>query len=160
MCGEDKFGGIQININRALEFKACLGSCSFVDLGFAGPKFTWSNKRQITDLVLERIDRFFANPLWRIIYLEAAITHLPRTFSEHHLVLIELSRPSLNHLSKPFQFQSMWLMHPDFPRIMKEAWHENTPYLQPYLISLQEIRNGIMRCLETSLLRRGESWPD
>ena len=31
--GEDKFGGNQINLNRALEFKECLDSCNFVDLG-------------------------------------------------------------------------------------------------------------------------------
>ena len=45
LCGEDKFGGNQVNINWAMEFKACLDSCSFVDLGFAGPKYTWTNKR-------------------------------------------------------------------------------------------------------------------
>ena len=56
LCGEDKFEGKQININRAMEFKAYLDSCSFVGLGFAGPKYTWMNKRQLTDLVLERID--------------------------------------------------------------------------------------------------------
>lgn len=63
LCGADKFRGRQININKALDFKACLDSCSFVDLGFAGPKFTWSSRRQITDLILKRIDRYFANCL-------------------------------------------------------------------------------------------------
>ena len=127
LCAEDKFGGNQININRTMAFKACLDSSNFVDLGFAGPKFTWSNKRQITDLILERIGRCLANPLWRILYPEAAVTHLPRTFSDHHPVLIELSRLNFNTLNKPFRFQSMWLMHLDFPRIVKEAWLENNP---------------------------------
>lgn len=63
LCAEDKFRGSQININRTLAFKACLDSCNFVDLGFIGPKFTWSNKRQITDLILKRIDRCSDNPL-------------------------------------------------------------------------------------------------
>lgn len=44
LCGEDKFGRSQVSINRALEFKACLNSCSLVDLGFAGPKYSWTNK--------------------------------------------------------------------------------------------------------------------
>ena len=68
LCVEDKFGGNQININRAMEFKACLDSCSFVDLGFVGPKYTWTNKRQLSNLILERIDQCFANPLWRVLY--------------------------------------------------------------------------------------------
>ena len=56
LCSKDKFGGNQVNMNRAIEFKACLDSCSFVDLGFAGPKYTWTNKRQLTNLILEKID--------------------------------------------------------------------------------------------------------
>ena len=59
---ENKFGGNQINLNRALEFKACLDNYSFLDLGFARPKFTWTNKRTVTSLILERLDRCFASP--------------------------------------------------------------------------------------------------
>ena len=62
LCGNDKLRGRQINLNGALNFKSCLDDCNFLDLGFSGPKFTWSNRRQISDLILERIDRCFANP--------------------------------------------------------------------------------------------------
>ena len=31
----EKYGGNQINLNRALEFKECLDNCNFLDLGFA-----------------------------------------------------------------------------------------------------------------------------
>ena len=116
LCGEDKFRGHQVNINQAMEFKACLNSCSFVDLGFAGPKYIWTNKRQLTDLILERINRCFANPLWRVLYLEAVMTHLPRTYSNHHPVLIKLWKPDPNRANRPFCFQNMWLLHMDFPR--------------------------------------------
>nr|XP_023904043.1 uncharacterized protein LOC112015830 [Quercus suber] len=40
LCGEDKYGGRQVNINRALEFKDYLDVCNLLDLGFSGPKFT------------------------------------------------------------------------------------------------------------------------
>ena len=90
LSNEDKFGGNQININRALEFKACLDNYSFLDLGFASPKFTWTNKRLITSLILERLDRCFANMNWRLLYPKALVTHLPRSFSDHCPVLIEL----------------------------------------------------------------------
>lgn len=63
LCVKDKFEGNQVNLNKALELKAYLDSYSFVDLGFVGPKYTWTNKRRILDLILERIDRCFANPL-------------------------------------------------------------------------------------------------
>ena len=62
LCENDKMGGRQINLNRALEFKSCLDDCNFLDLGFSRPEYTWTNGRQVTDLILERIDRCFANP--------------------------------------------------------------------------------------------------
>ena len=71
LCGEGKFGGNQVNLNRALEFKGCLDECNMIDLGFAGPKHTWTNCRPILSLILERIDRCFVNPMWRILYPKA-----------------------------------------------------------------------------------------
>lgn len=89
LSSEDKFGGNQINLSRALEFKECIDNCNFLDLGFAGPKYTWTNKRPVTSLILERLDRCFANPSWKMLYPKAIVTHLPRTFSDHCPVLIE-----------------------------------------------------------------------
>ena len=70
--------GRKINLSRALDFKACLDECNFLDLGFLGPKYTWSNLRQVINLILERIDRCFANLTWRILFPEAIVNHLPR----------------------------------------------------------------------------------
>ena len=94
LSSEDKLGGRRVNLNRALDFKAYLDSCNLLDLGFLGLKFTWSNRRQISDLILERIDRCFANPAWRLMFLEAFVTHLPQVFSDHCPVLLELSQSS------------------------------------------------------------------
>lgn len=104
LSSEEEFGGNQINLNMALEFKEFLNDCSFLDLGFACPKFTWTNKRPVTSLILERLDKCFANPSWRLLYLEATITHLPRTFSDHCPALIELLGTRTNVTNKPFCF--------------------------------------------------------
>ncbi|XP_023889031.1 uncharacterized protein LOC112001096 [Quercus suber] len=126
LSSEDKFGGRNINLNRALDFKECLDSCSLLDLGFSGPKFTWSNLRQVSDLILDRIDRCFANPSWRLLYPEASVTHLPRVFSDHCLVLLELSKAPPASINRPFCFQTMWLHHPGFLDVVREAWeHES-----------------------------------
>ena len=125
LCGEDKFGGNQVNLNRALEFKGCLDECNMIDLGFAGPKYTWMNCRPISSLILERIDRCFANFVWRLFYPEAVVTHLPRTFSDHCPMLIKLCKSSANHLNKSFRFQTMWLLHPDFLRVVQQAWSKD-----------------------------------
>ena len=59
------------------------------------------------------------------MYPKAVVTHLPRTFSDHHPVLIELWKPNANRLVRPFRFQTMWLLHPDFHRIVREAWPDD-----------------------------------
>lgn len=61
---EDKFGGREINVNRFLAFKECLDSCNMVDMGFSSPRYTWTNKRDLKNLILERVDRFFMNSDW------------------------------------------------------------------------------------------------
>ena len=101
---EDKFGGRGVSINRFLAFKDCLDVCSMVDIGFSGPRFTWTNKRDINNLILERIDRFFCNPDWCVLYPEAKITHLPRCHSDHCPVLMETLPHKAMHLNRPFRF--------------------------------------------------------
>lgn len=125
LCGEDKYGGRQVNINRALEFKECLDLCNLLDLGFSGLKFTWSNLRQVTNLILERIDHCFGNPSWRIAFPEALVTHLPQVFTDHCLVLLELNKPPPICSNRPFRFQTMWRMHPKFPRFVKNSWDQD-----------------------------------
>lgn len=59
---QDKWGGRPINRNRASRFLSCINHCHFIDLGYKGSKYTWSNHRfNRTDIVLERLDRCFIN---------------------------------------------------------------------------------------------------
>lgn len=53
LTGEDKLGGRAVNIHRALKFKECLDKCRMIDLGFSGPRYTWSNRRPLTHLIKE-----------------------------------------------------------------------------------------------------------
>ena len=46
----DNFGGRAISVSRSLLFKECLDKCSMIDIGFSGPRFTWTNKRNIQAL--------------------------------------------------------------------------------------------------------------
>ena len=114
----DKFGGI----NRSLLLKECLDKCNMIDIGFSGPRFTWTNKREVQALIQERIDRFFVNPSWCLLYPDARVVHLTRCHSDHCPVLLEvvprvhLGRP------KPFKFQTCWLTDPSFPKVVTQAW--------------------------------------
>ncbi|KAK7822354.1 hypothetical protein CFP56_036601 [Quercus suber] len=91
-------------------------------MGFTGPRFTWTNKRNFNALVQERIDRFFANPSWCAVHPDARVTHLTRCVSDHCPVLLEPNPSNGIPLPRPFRFQSFWLSALSFPRIVSEAW--------------------------------------
>jgi hypothetical protein len=53
LSSEDKFGGLPVNLRRSQLFSNCLNNCGMMDLGFHGPRFTWSNLREVRYLIQE-----------------------------------------------------------------------------------------------------------
>ena len=60
---EEKHGRHTRSERQIQLFLDVLDECGFVDLGFAGPKFTWTNNRP-SDMTWERLDRVMATPDW------------------------------------------------------------------------------------------------
>ncbi|KAK7814770.1 hypothetical protein CFP56_002606 [Quercus suber] len=113
---------IHVEVKASLAFKECLDRCSMVNLGFSGPRYTWTNKRDINNLKLERIDRVFMNPEWCALYPNAKVTHLPRCLSDHCPILLKASLVRAVHLTRPFRFQEFWLSDISFPNVVSKAW--------------------------------------
>lgn len=104
LADNDKFGGRAMNANRSLLFKDCLDSCNIVDLGFSGPRFTWSNRRGVRSLIQEMLDRFFVNPDWCTLYPNAKASHLTRVHSDHCPVHLDFDPGANLRLNRPFKF--------------------------------------------------------
>ena len=119
---EDKFGGRRVNLSRAMKFRECLNNYRMIDLGFSGPKFTWSNLHPFSQLVQEHIDRVFVNTEWYNIYLEASVTHLERAYSNHRTIVLRLNHEVGVQFPQPFRFQPMWLSNPSFPSVVRATW--------------------------------------
>lgn len=130
----EKMGGSPVDQNRALRFAEVLNNCGFIDLGFSGPPFTWSNLRQSEDLIQERIDRVVANASWKCMFPNAEVTHLPRVHSDHCPVLLDLNPRTHQALERPFRFQTMWMSHPDFKNLVKAAWDDKSCPLENSII--------------------------
>jgi exonuclease III len=124
---EEKWGGNRPSNSRIREFRNCLNACNMIDLGFSGPKYTWSNCHDMNSLIMERLDRVLANPDWKILFPEASVSHLTRTHSDHCPVLLNLCPNIPCMLPRPFRFESIWFSHVDFPSIVEKAW--GTPAL-------------------------------
>ena len=67
LLSKDKFGDRAVSVNRSILFKECLDKCNMIDIGFGGPCFTWTNRREVQALIQERIDRYFVNPNWCVV---------------------------------------------------------------------------------------------
>ena len=118
LTDEDKLGGRPVSINRSLLFIECLDRCNMVDLGFNGPRFTWTNKRDANCFIQEMIDRYFMNLSWCLLYPKARVSHLTRCQSDHCPILLESLPRRMNYLNRPFRFQSFWLSNPSFPKVV------------------------------------------
>ncbi|KAK4729629.1 hypothetical protein R3W88_022617 [Solanum pinnatisectum] len=86
---EEKLGGIPYNMKKSLEFIGIIEACGLLDLGFNGPKFTWSNQRGIQFRIWKRLDRAMVNDRWLQYMPHTSITHLP-SGSDHRPLLMEI----------------------------------------------------------------------
>lgn len=112
----EKFGGNRVNFRRMHDFNNVIQNYNLLDLGFTGQKFTWSNCRK-NNLILERLDRFLANPLWLAKFPQTFVTRLSRTHSDH-CPLILSTNPNSPHAPKPFRLESIWSNHPFFDALV------------------------------------------
>ena len=121
LSDDEKFGGNPICQRRVRAIKECMDDCHMMDLGFSGPKYTWTNKRELGNLIQCRLDRCWVNPGWKELYPEACVTHLARVNSDHCLLLLRLHPPLGSIVDRPFRFQTFWLSHSEFPAIVRDA---------------------------------------
>lgn len=120
LSAEDKFGGNPINIGRASLFNKCLDTFGLVDLGFSGPRYTWSNLRVLGGLIQEHLDTCWSNSSWKIMFPNTAVRHLPRTQSDHSPVLLN-TNPYISSFSKPFHFKSIWFSDPSISSLTDDC---------------------------------------
>ena len=110
-----------MNINRAFKFQECLDTCKMISIGFSSARYTWSNNRPLMQLVQERIDRVFVNVEWNALFPESCVEHLERGHSDHCPVKMHWDRAQGIRQGWPFRFKPIWLSHPSFQSIMRDA---------------------------------------
>ncbi|XP_019263677.1 PREDICTED: uncharacterized protein LOC109241389 [Nicotiana attenuata] len=126
IMAQEKLGGKAVNQKRAKSILESLNYCNLFDLGFKGCNFTWSNhRRKGKGLIMERLDRIFANTEWLDQYPEASTIHLPNIHSDHNPILISLKKKNMTYIDKPFRLETMWCSHPDFISLVKKHWVTN-----------------------------------
>ena len=102
---EEKLGGLPVNRTRITAFRNCLDKCGLIDLGFHGPRFTWTYKIPAwQSTIKERLDRGLGNVEWTLLFPSAEIHHLPRVKSDHCPIMLNTD-PLEPKPPKPFCFE-------------------------------------------------------
>jgi hypothetical protein len=125
MHASEKLGPTSADINRINKFCSYVKQCGFIDLGYNGPAYTWTNKRFSSVPTYERLDRCLGNAEWCKVFPATTIYHLPMMYSDHAPILAVLNstRPRTN---KPFRFENWWLMEHDFQNIAQQSWQRSS----------------------------------
>ncbi|KAK4707384.1 hypothetical protein R3W88_033073 [Solanum pinnatisectum] len=104
-----------------MPFIGVIKACGLMDLGFNGPKFTWSNQRGVNFRICKRLDRAMVNDKWLQVMPHTSITHLPFVGSNHCPLLMEMNARPENYI-KYFRFLNCWTDHPSFTETVKNCW--------------------------------------
>lgn len=109
-----------------------------IDLNFISPRYTWNHDTKVETKKSARFDKAMSNQNWRSSFLKATIKPLPRSYSDHCLIMLQTSKEVLSFMCKrPFRFQATWLEHREFGKIVEQCW-QNISQLPPALERLSD----------------------
>lgn len=132
-------------LTQMQSFRNVVDDCGLYNLGFSGYKYTWSNRREVDDLVQTRLDRALANLQWKNAYPDHKITHLPFGSSDHSPILIytdfkRFSSINLNRRQRTFRFEQLWTNHNEYFSFLEREWNKSN---QPVTERLDHIGKAL-----------------
>lgn len=93
------------------------------------------NSRSGLSRVQERLDKALVNFEWQYKFPEGMVSHLPKTYYDHCLILVNyhgITKPEYS--LKPFCFEACWMSREDFRTLITGVWHYS-PRLTEALVS-------------------------
>ncbi|PKU62829.1 hypothetical protein MA16_Dca027340 [Dendrobium catenatum] len=88
MAREEKKGGKAFHFTPAAnDMASFMMSNDLIDLGFNGPAFTWTNKKDIRSQIFSRLDRFLISSSILDSFQGLKVKHLTRLASDHCPIL-------------------------------------------------------------------------
>lgn len=109
-------------------FRECLEDCELVDLGYSGPKYTWSNRQAGEDNVKVRLDRAIANGQFMHLFEFWHVQNIVTSSSDHYAILLSLGSWPFTGETKPFlqnfRYEAMWARAADYTELVEKNWNE------------------------------------
>ncbi|KAK2652653.1 hypothetical protein Ddye_012509 [Dipteronia dyeriana] len=129
MCDSGKVGGSNKNWRDMARFREAVDDSNLEDMGFVGAKFTWSNKRDMIAVILERLDRSLCNKDWSDLFPYSVVRHLDFWNSDHRPLVLECADKPTNDnsgrskLGRVFFFKECWGDDIECKRIIEGIWN-------------------------------------
>ncbi|XP_070032176.1 uncharacterized protein [Nicotiana tomentosiformis] len=120
---EEKIGGLPYQMNKNMDFLSMIEDCGFVDLGFYGPRYTWSNGRGQCSIVWKRLDMGLVNDNWLVSYHATTITHPSSARSDHNPLLLEMNVRQ-DTSKRYFKFLNCGFENENFLPLVQEVWNK------------------------------------
>lgn len=117
LFSDDRQGGNSPSLAEIEDIQSCTTTLGLEDAYSIGNLFTWTNGN-----VWSRIDRVLVNSEWNQQRLHCLVEALPFCSQSDHSILLVSLTPQTQALNRPFKFHNMWMLHPTFHSIMREAW--------------------------------------
>ena len=135
---EEKWGGAFRDHNQMQLFRDVIDECSFMDLGYVGPRFTWAKHYVDGHSIRIRLDQCMATNSWFQKFLGTRVHHLSCMSADHSPLLINLSGLPELRRKRCFRFEEMWLSDPSCGETVEEVWN-STRELNPSLAILEKV---------------------
>lgn len=112
VCGDFNFvvstvevsSPVSWNSHRSSGFQNWIFKQGLLDMGFYGPKFTWTRGIHASTFKGARLDRVLCNVEWNILFPQAAVIHLPQVGSDNSPILVNCKVDRRPHGPKTFRF--------------------------------------------------------
>jgi hypothetical protein len=112
--------------NQMSLFRDCLDDRGLMDMGFTGPKYTWSNRQAGANNIRVRLDRAVGNGDFLNLYDECRVENIFTTSSDHYALLINLAKRGDLKVRQPvhsyFMFEAAWMRAPDYMEVVEKTW--------------------------------------
>ncbi|XP_071902615.1 uncharacterized protein [Coffea arabica] len=143
---DDQWGG-RIRGNWSFkDFREFINTNEYVDLGYEGLPWTWSNSWDNARSIKERLDRAFGSVAWVNAYPSTKVVHLKNQASDHSMVLLD-SNPKPKKARRRFHFDARWLQYFEVEGVVRNAWNRQIEGSKGFKVAkkVKECRNALTR---------------
>ena len=116
-----KRGGCAVTESSVSHLRDFMSNTGAINLGFTGPSFTWSNRREGLANIKERLDQGLCDQEWQSLFPKAGVKHLCNSNSDHNPIMLDTIL-ELDVLSWPLRFEAMWTREKESRSIVENAW--------------------------------------